>query len=80
MYALILVKVLYQELKFFLLSIFDDELISTPKIVTFLPILLPIEKDDCLSNPIPYRKYPYLSISAFLVHLTDPNKQFSSVG
>ena len=26
------------------------------------------------------RKYPYLSISTFLVNLTAPNKQFSSVG
>ena len=56
------------------------KLISTPKIITFLPVSLPIEKDDCLSNPIPYPKYPYLSISAFLVNLTDPNKQFSNVG
>ena len=38
------------------------------------------EKDPFLSNPIPYPKYPYLSISAFLVNLTDPNKQFSNVG
>ena len=74
--------VLYPELKwlFFLLSIFDNELISTPKIIIFLPISLPFEKGVFLSNPIPYPEYPYLSISAFLVNLTDPNKQFSSVG
>ena len=65
---------------FFLLSIFIDELISTSKIITFLPKSLPNEKDVSLSNPIPYPEYPYLSISAFLVNLTDPNKQFSNVG
>ena len=68
------------KMSFFLLSIFVDELISAPKIITFLPISLPIEKDISLSNPIPYPAYPYLSVSAFLVNLTDPNKQFSSAG
>ena len=68
------------KMSFFLLSIFDDELISTPKIIIFLSISLPIEKDVSLSKPIPYPEYPYLSISAFLVNLTDQNKQFSSVG
>ena len=29
------------------------------------------------SNPIPYPEYFYLLISAFLVNLTAPNKQFS---
>ena len=67
-------------MSFFLLSIFDDELISTPKIITFLPISLPMEKDVSLSNPMSYREYPYFSISAFLVNLRDSNKQFSSVG
>ena len=67
-------------MSFFLLSIFDDELVSTPKIITFLPISLPNEKDVSLSNPVPYPEYPYLSISEFLVSLTDPNKQFSTVG
>ena len=67
-------------MSFFLLSIFDDELISTPKIITFLPISLPIEKYAFLSNPIPYPKYPYLLISIFLINLTDPKKQFSIVG
>ena len=41
---------------------------------------LPNEKDVSLSNPVPYPKYPYLLIAAFLVNLTDQNKQFSSVG
>ena len=65
---------------FFLLSIFVDQLISTPKLLTFLPISLPTEKDVFLSNPLPYPEYPYLSILAFLVNLTYPNKQFSNVG
>ena len=65
---------------FFLLSIFDDELISTPEVITFLPISLPIKKDAFLSNPMPYPEYPYLLISAFLVNSTDPNKQFYNVG
>ena len=66
-------------MSFFLLSSFADELISTPKTITFLPISLPIEKDVSLSNPIPYPEYPYLSISEFLVSLTDPNKQSFNV-
>ena len=65
-------------MSFFLLSISVDELISTPKIITFLPILLATEKNVFLSNSIPYPEYPYLSIPAFLVNLTDPNKQFSN--
>ena len=57
-----------------------DEPMSTPKIITFLPNPVPgNEKLPCLSNPIPYPEYPHLSISAFLVKLTAPNKQFSSV-
>ena len=65
---------------FFLLSVFVDELMSTPKIITFLPILVPgNEKLPCLSNPVPYPEYPYLLMSAFLVRLTAPNKQFSNV-
>ena len=65
---------------FFLLSILVDELISTPKIITFLPKSLPNEKDVSLSNPMSYQEYPYLLISAVLVNLIYPNKQFSSVG
>ena len=67
------------KISFFLLSIFVDELMSTPKIITFLPNPIPgDEKLPCLSNPIPYPEYLYLSLSAFLVRLTAPNKQFSS--
>ena len=45
------------KMPFFLLSILVDELRSTPKIITFLPISLPIEKNSFLSNPIPYPEY-----------------------
>ena len=40
-----------------LLSICEDELMSTPKIITFLPIPLPSEKNIFLSNLIPYPEY-----------------------
>ena len=43
------------EISFSLLSIFVVELISTPKIIIFLPVPpLGCEKNPCLSNPIPY--------------------------
>ena len=48
--------------------------------MTFFPYLpfgcvkLPLE-----SNPIPYPEYLYLSISAFFVNLTTPNKQSCKV-
>ena len=64
-----------------MLSIIVDELISAPKIHTFLPVPpLGCEKNPCLSNPIPYPEYLYLSIATFLVKLIVPNKQFSSAG
>ena len=53
---------------------------SAPKIVQFLPSPLRKLNSPCLSNPIPYPEYLYLSISAFLVKLTGPNKKFSNVG
>ena len=69
------------EISFFLLSIFVDELISTPKIFILLPVSpIECEKNHFLSNPVPNPEYLYLSISAFSVKLTAPNKQFSSAG
>ena len=69
------------KISFFLLWIFVDELISTPKIITFRPVpTLGRGKNPCLSNPIPYPKYLYWSISSVLVKLTAPNKPFYSVG
>ena len=76
MYVLIPVFDLFQELKypFFLLSIFVDELMSTLKIITFLPNPVPgNDKLPCLSNPIPYPEYFYLPISSFLARLTASN-------
>ena len=68
------------KMSFFLLSIFIDELIFTLKIITFLTVPpLGCEKNPCVSKTIPHPKYLYLSISAFLVTLTAPNKQFSNV-
>ena len=66
----------------FLLSTFVGELISTPKIITFLRVLpIGCEKNSCLSNLVPYTEYLYCSASAgCLVKLEPPNKQFYSVG
>ena len=67
-------------MSFFLLSIWAEELISTPKINTFWPNSPPRnEKLDPLSNPIPKPEYPYFSISALFVKVTALNKQFFSV-
>ena len=53
---------------------------STPKIIAFLPNPpLGCEKAPFPSNQTPYPKYFYLLISAFIVNLTSPNKQFSRV-
>ena len=73
---------LFQELMFFfLLSMWVEKLIFTPKMNIFWPNPLPgNEKIDLLSNPIPYPEYKYLSRSAFLVKETAPNKQRFSVG
>ena len=73
-----LVLDLYQELGylFFLLSICTDELISTPKIMTFLPQWkFESEKSESKSNPLSLPLYTYLSGSAFLINLRPPNKQ-----
>ena len=61
---------------FFVLLLACMELaISALKIITFLPNPPPgNEKRPLESNPIPYPQYLYLSISAFLVNLTAPNK------
>ena len=62
------------KISFFLLSIFVDELISTPKIITFQPNLgSRKEKLQCLSNPVPYTEYLYLSMTTFLVKVMAPN-------
>ena len=64
-----------------LLWICAEKLISTPKINIFWPYPLSgNEKRPLLSNPIPYPEHPHLSMSAFLVKVTPPNKQFFNVG
>ena len=50
------------------------ELISTLKIIQFLPNQLPTENFPFLSNPMSHPKYLYLSSSLFPVKLTAPNK------
>ena len=46
-----------------------------PKVITFLQYPpLGCEKLPLESNPIPYPEYLYVSISAFFVNLTAPNK------
>ena len=79
MYVLIIALDLYPKSK--CLFSLVDELISNPKTTTFLPNPVPgNEKLPRLSNSIPYTEYLPLSIKAFLVKLTAPNKHFSGVG
>ena len=67
-------------MSFPLFSICTDELISAPKIMTFLPTL-PSGNECfiCVLNPIPLPLYTYLSGSAFLANLTPPNNQLFNV-
>ena len=54
---------------------------STPKFITLKPNpSLETEKAPFPSNPIPYREYVCLSISAFWINLTAPKKKVSKVG
>ena len=58
-----------------------EELISAPNLNTFWPNPPSgNEKLDLLSNPISKPEYPYLSIPAFSVKVTAPNKQFFNAG
>ena len=64
------------KISLFSLSIFTDELISTPKIMVFLlQLKFEIEKSERESNPTAYFEKEHLSGSAFLVTLTAPNKE-----
>ena len=74
--------VFHQELRnlYFYLSIYADELISAPKIMLFFPMLPSVNKDsERVTNPIPELLYFYLSRSAFLVSLIDPNNQLFNI-
>ena len=59
-----------------MLSICIKDLFSTPKIITFFP-MLPSAYEDCVheSNSVPQPLYLSLSGSAFLASFTTPNKQ-----
>ena len=49
------------KISFFLLSIFVDELMTTPTVITFRPNPVPgNEKLPFLSNQMPYLEYLYL--------------------
>ena len=64
------------EICFPLLSICHDELISTPKVMTFLSMLAPgAESSEREKNPMPWPLYKYLSRSALLANLTLSNVQ-----
>ena len=62
---------------FFLLSTFPQELISTPKIITFW-VNLPLENKNVQlgSNPVPYPEYLYLPITAFYLIQLHETKNF----
>ena len=68
------------KISFLLLSIWADELISTPRMITFLSTL-PSGKEYSPqeSNLMPWPVYLYLSRCVFLVSFTDPNQQLHSV-
>ena len=77
----------------FWLSTSNDELLSTPKIITFLAVSLPKIHQSPLSNAIWYMLYAmlyaicymlyaintYLSLSLFFTILVSPNRQFFNV-
>ena len=58
------------------LSELNDELLSTPKIITFLAVSLSKLQKPPLSNVIPYPLYTYFSLSLFFTILIAPNKPF----
>ena len=61
---------------FLRLSEWDDELLSKPKIITFLAASISKLQKLPLSNVIPYPLYRYFSLSLFFSILVAPNKQF----
>ena len=67
------------KMSYLLLSTCTEELISTPKIITFLPNQ-PVgnEKNPVISNPISYLEYLYWSTSVFFTNLTAPDNEFPS--
>ena len=68
------------KISLFLLSTCTVELISTPKVITFPHMLLPVnENSERESYHMSQALYLYLTGPAFLVSLTDPNKQLPNV-
>ena len=61
---------------FLRLSEWHDELLLTPKIITFLAKSSTKLHEPAISNIIPYPLYRYFSLSLFLIILVAPNKQF----
>ena len=61
---------------FYRLSVWDGELLSAPKIMTFLAKLLPKFHSPFQSNAISYPLYTYLLLSSSFPILHAPNKQF----
>ena len=53
-----------------------DELLSTPKIISFVAKSLSKLNEPTLSNGIPYPLYAYSSLSLFFNILVATNKQF----
>ena len=76
-YCLILVMVLYKELKYLEYQYAQMSSYQLPKIMTsFLMLPSVNENYERESNPMPKQLYLHLFTSAFLVSFTDPNKQF----
>ena len=61
---------------FWRLSELNDELLSAPKIITFLAVSLSKLQKSPLSNVIPYPLYTYFSLSLFFTIWIATNKQF----
>ena len=61
------------------MSEWDDELLSTLKIITFLAKLLSKLHEPALSNATPDLLYAYFSLSLVFTILVAPNKQFLSL-
>ena len=64
---------------FLLLSEWDDELLSAPKIITFPAKSFSKLHEPALSNATPYPLYTSVSLSLFQTILVATNKQFSKL-
>lgn len=65
---------------FLRLSVWDDKLLRTPKITTFLARPLPKIYEPYPSNAIPYQLHTYFSLSSVFIIVVAPKKiQFFNV-